>query len=26
VAFKERCEAVGFKQAVAERDAGTLFE
>jgi enoyl-CoA hydratase len=26
VAFKERCEEVGFKQAVAERDAGTLFE
>jgi enoyl-CoA hydratase len=26
VAFKKRCEEVGFKQAVAERDAGTLFE
>lgn len=24
VAFKERCEAVGFKQAVAERDRGEL--
>ncbi|WP_276259623.1 crotonase/enoyl-CoA hydratase family protein [Haloglomus litoreum] len=26
VAFKERCEAVGFKQAVAERDRGELFD
>lgn len=26
VAFKERCEEVGFKQAVAERDRGELFE
>lgn len=26
VAFKERCEEVGFKQAVAERDAGELFD
>ena len=26
VAFKERCEEVGFKQAVAERDQGELFE
>jgi enoyl-CoA hydratase len=25
VAFKERCEEVGFEQAVAERDAGELF-
>lgn len=25
VAFKERCEEVGFKQAVAERDRGELF-
>jgi enoyl-CoA hydratase len=25
VAFKERCEEVGFKQAVAERDQGELF-
>jgi enoyl-CoA hydratase len=26
VAFKERCEAVGFEQAVAERDRGELFD
>lgn len=26
VAFKERCEEVGFKQTVAERDAGELFD
>jgi enoyl-CoA hydratase len=26
VAFKERCEEVGFKQAVAERDRGELFD
>lgn len=26
VAFKERCEEVGFQQAVRERDAGELFE
>jgi enoyl-CoA hydratase len=26
VAFKERCEAVGFKQAVRERDTGELFD
>lgn len=26
VAFKERCEEVGFKQAVAERDSGELFD
>jgi enoyl-CoA hydratase len=26
VAFKERCEAVGFQQAVRERDTGRLFE
>lgn len=26
VAFKERCEAVGFQQAVAERDQGELFD
>ena len=26
IAFKERCEAVGFKQAVAERDRGELFD
>ncbi len=26
VAFKERCEEVGFKQAVAERDRGDLFD
>jgi enoyl-CoA hydratase len=26
VAFKERCEEVGFQQAVAERDQGELFE
>jgi enoyl-CoA hydratase len=26
VAFKERCEEVGFKQAVAERDHGELFD
>jgi enoyl-CoA hydratase len=25
IAFKERCEEVGFQQAVAERDAGELF-
>lgn len=26
VAFKERCEEVGFQQAVAERDQGELFD
>jgi len=26
VAFKERCEEVGFQQAVAERDRGELFD
>lgn len=26
VAFKERCEEVGFEQAVAERDSGELFD
>ena len=26
VAFTDRCEEVGFKQAVAERDSGELFE
>lgn len=26
VAFKQRCEEVGFKQAVAERDRGELFD
>lgn len=26
IAFKERCEEVGFKQAVAERDSGELFD
>jgi enoyl-CoA hydratase len=26
VAFKERCEEVGFQQAVAERDQGEFFE
>lgn len=26
IAFEERCEAVGFKQAVAERDAGELSD
>lgn len=26
VAFKDRCEEVGFKQAVAERDSGELFD
>jgi enoyl-CoA hydratase len=26
VAFKERCEEVGFQQAVAERDQGDLFD
>lgn len=26
IAFKQRCEEVGFKQAVAERDAGKLYD
>lgn len=26
VAFKERCEEVGFKQAITERDRGELFD
>lgn len=26
IAFKERCEEVGFEQAVAERDRGELFD
>jgi len=26
IAFKERCEEVGFQQAVAERDSGELFD